>query len=267
MTNTHTEKDILRINIFMQNKKTPPPNRAWLYVAVMIALFVVLVFVLVKRGAPSTSPNPATESSLTEKGLGEDRPGQNGTISPNTLATPNEKQGLKPTSEMLNEATQDAKNNSTGSNNTSQTTSGGSYARLGCYVDTGKVCTIKKNDSMYSVLGHDPDTELIVNGMKIKPEHIIYQTSSDTYTDEQMKDGQEKVLTSTNKEYNEDTKTLTLSIGASPSYYNNLPPTEQRLLYLSQTVRSFMAMFGETPENFVKVERVVDELGSWQPTP
>jgi hypothetical protein len=73
----------------MQNKKAPPPNRAWLYVAVMIALFVVLVFVLIKQGTSSTSPNPATELSLIEKGLGEDRPGQNGTISPNTLTTTN----------------------------------------------------------------------------------------------------------------------------------------------------------------------------------
>jgi hypothetical protein len=82
-----------------------------------------------------------------------------------------------------------------------------------------------------------------------------------------MKDGQGKVLSSTKKEYDVSTKTLTITVGVNADYYNNLKLTEQRLLYLSQTVRSFMAMFGETPDNFVKVERVVGNLGSWQPTP
>jgi hypothetical protein len=120
---------------------------------------------------------------------------------------------------------------------------------------------------LYEALGQRPESGLLVNGEKVRPATILYRTSLYSYNDEQMKDGQGKVLSSTKKEYDVSTKTLTITVGVNADYYNNLKLTEQRLLYLSQTVRSFMAMFGETPDNFVKVERVVGNLGSWQPTP
>jgi hypothetical protein len=249
----------------MQNKKTSPPRRVWAFVFIMTILILVLVFMLIKQMKVSTKTTALP--SVTDENLGDAQQGQNGTAPPNTLTTPKTADKQKSKDKMSNETTQDQGSSSTSNDNTSETTPSGSYARLGCFIETDIVCTIKDNDDIYSVLGQDPDTELMVNGVKIKPEKIIYQTSADTYTDEQMKDGQGKVLTSTNKEYDENTKTLTLSIGANPGYYNNLKPTEQRLLYLSQTVRSFLAMFGETTENFVQIESAVNALGTWQPIP
>lgn len=249
----------------MQNKKPSPPRRIWIYVIIMTVLIPVLVLMMIKQTKVTT--DTTVLPSVADGNLGNTEQGQNGTAPPNTITTPKGADIVKPTDKTSNETTQDPEDSSTSNASTSETTPGGSYARLGCFVEADSVCTIKDNDDIYSVLGQDPDIELIVNGVKIKPEKIIYQTSADTYTDEQMKDGQGKVLTSTNKDYDENTKTLTLSIGADPSYYNNLKPTEQRLLYLSQTVRSFMAMFGETTENFVKVESAVNALGTWQPTP
>lgn len=250
----------------MQNKNTSAPNRIWLYIVLMAVLLVVLIIVVFKQGVFSTNSN--TQLTLKEQASGEDTLENTGITPPNTPQTPGGMRDITPTREATDEATQQSEGGSTnGNNNTSNTTTVSSYARLGCFVNLSKACTIKKNDNIFSVLGKTSDTELLVNGVKIAPEKIVYETTDNTYPDEQMKDGQGKVLTSTNKEYDVSTKTLTISIGANPSYFNNLKPTEQRLLYLSQTVRSFMAMFGETPENFVKVERVVNELGSWQPTP
>jgi biopolymer transport protein ExbD len=250
----------------MQNKNTSPPNRIWLYIVLMIVLLVVLIIVVIKQRMFSTTST--TQLTLREQTSGDDTPVNTGTTPPNPPQTPGGMRDIIPTREASDEATRQSEKDTTyGNNKTSNTTDGGSYAPLGCSVNLGKVCTIKKNDDIFSALGQGSDAELLVNGIKIKPNKIVYQTSSETYKDEQMKDGQGKVLSSTNKEYDANTKTLTISVGANPNYYNNLQPTEQRLLYLSQTVRSFMAMFGETPENFIKVEKVVNELGSWQPTP
>jgi len=247
----------------MQDKKTLPPNKIGLYVAILAALIVVLIFTLIKQG-----PIPTTQPSLTSRDSGENKQGQNSTA-PTTISTSPRGTGvIVPTKEAVYEDTQIPENTLTNNNEkNSNAKNNNSYAQLGCSAELGTPCVIKKDDEIFSVLGQDPNTELLVNGVKIKPDKIIYKTSSETYKDEQMKDGQGKVLTSTNKKYDSDTKTLTISIGASSSYYSNLKPTEQRLLYLSQTVRSFMAMFGKTPENFVKVEKAVNELSSWQPTP
>ncbi len=249
----------------MQNKKPAPPNRTWLYIVVLVVLFLVLIIVVVKQRTPPA--NLLVQPTLSDNHTGNNTSLQNGVPSPNNSTAPRGTKIVTPQESATNEVAPQSENNPTTTNNTSNTTPAGSYARLGCFVDPGKICIIKKNDDIFSVLGQGPDVKFLINGVTVSPEKIVYQTSSETYSDEQMKDGKGKVLSSANKEYDSTTKTLTISIGADPSYYDNLQPTEQRLLYLSQTVRSLMAMFGETSENFVKVERVVNELGSWQPAP
>lgn len=233
----------------------------------VVLLGVLLYLIFTQAGTPIISPTP---NPLTGGGTDDTNLATHG--SPTIAAAPtdvsrnsggNNPSDQAPTSPSSQQSGQGSSDNS--SSNT--TTPRGSYAPLGCSTNLQKACTIKKDDLLYGALGQSPDSELLVNGVKVKPDKIVYQTSSDTYNDEQMKDGQGKVLSSTKKEYDASSKTLTITVGVNADYYNNLKPTEQRLLYLSQTVRSFMAMFGETPDNFVKVERVVGNLGSWQPTP
>lgn len=249
----------------MRTKKTTPPNRIWIYVVVFVALGIVLTLLLVKQKSQPTNPSAEAERVNVER---NNIPGttNEGVIPSGAFKIPGDKgAGLQPqdtqkgTGQQANENTSDHTDSNTQSNN-------GVYAPLGCFVDLGPVCSIGYTDNLYAVLGQDPNTELLVNGVLVKPEKIIYKVGYGVYPDEQITDGQGKVISSTNKGYDANTKTLTLTIGVNSNYYNNLQSTQQHTLLLSQTVRSFLAMFGETSENFIQVEKMVNSLGSWQPT-
>ena len=257
--------------IYMRTTQREPPNKLWIYVTTLVLLIGVLVYLLLTRGGSQNAP--ITQASLTKGGEDSSYP-----IIPGQITTRLVEKGGKggdgnktrdqaPTNLPDQQPESQSRQGNSSQSSTNNAAPSGPYAPIGCAVNPQISCVIKKDDLLYSLLGQSPDSELLVNGIKIKPNRIEYQTSLNTYNDEQMRDGQGKILSSTKKEYDQNTKTLTLLIGANPEYFRDLKPTEQRLLYISQTVRSFMAMFSESPDNFVKMGRVVNELGSWQPTP
>lgn len=255
----------------MKEKKNTAPNRLWLYVAAMVVLLGVLLFLMLRKSVNLTNPPSVGVDSQTGAQSGDT---QQTTSDPSaqTGTANNSGSGAGPTQTQETSTSQQEQGGSgggseSGSGGSSTNNSNSAVAPIGCSTSLTTICTIKKDDDIYQAIGQDPDSELWVNGVKVKPEVIVYQTGTGTYPDEQIQDGQGKVLSSTQKEYDTETETLTLTIGANPSYYNNLRLAEQRTLYLSQTVRSFMAMFGETPDNFIKVEQAVGNLGSWQPAP
>lgn len=137
---------------------------------------------------------------------------------------------------------------------------------LGCLSTAEITCVITTGDPLYKALGKDQAAGLLINGVKVNPTKIILQTDLGTYTDEPTQDYQGIVLTSSRKEYDSETGTLTLTVGANAQYHNGLKAEEQRVLYIAQVVRSFMAMFEEPTENYIEVNRAVSELASWQPT-
>lgn len=250
----------------MRNTKKETPNRLWIYVSVMAVLLGVLAYLIFTQGgSPAIQPQP---NPSTGEGVGGSDSTTPGTVN-TTPSNRSEKGGVnkEPDQSLTDSPDRQSGQGSSDNNSQNTATARGSYAPLGCSAETQKACTIKNDDLLYEALGQRPESGLLVNGEKVRPATILYRTSLYSYNDEQMKDGQGKILSSTKKEYDASSKTLTITVGVNADYYNNLKQTEQRLLYLSQTVRSFMAMFGETPDNFVKVERVVGNLGSWQPTP
>ena len=237
-----------------------------LYISIFIALIgVLLIYTLTNRFSNTNTPVTTSTPVIEEN--------------PNNIykATPNEATLQKYTSEKNpkdktpketqtyqqgQEPSQKTPDKST-ANSTTQNT----ILNLGCSADLQQPCVIKQDDPLYDLFGQSPGSELLVNGIKVRPDKILYQTSQNAFNDEQMKDGQGNILSSSKKDYDMGTKTLTITIGINSDYSNKLKPTEQRLLYLSQTVRSFMAMFGDSPEDFVKMEQVVGSMGSWQPKP
>lgn len=230
-------------------------------ICILLALFLVVVIIYQRSAATKEQASREAIENQTE------------TQDPRQSNTPTNTQAQTQTDILLkNNTTPETEATSQSSSDSAQTKNENTkqepdQPKLGCSTETNQICTIKKDDQIYLVLGQNPDTELLLNGVKIKPKTITYQLTPATYNDEQMKDGAGKVLTSSLKEYDPASGILQLLIGANPDYYKSLTYSQKKLLYVSQTVRTFMAMFGETPENYVKVEQVVNSLGSWQPSP
>jgi len=129
------------------------------------------------------------------------------------------------------------------------------------------MCVIGPGDSFYSSLGKDPYTgKLLVNGSLVNPDTIQFNITQETYLDEPITDASGKTLLSTKKEFNSSTNTLSLYIGVNATYQQNLNPDQLRRLGIEQMVRSFFVMFGESPDNFVKIEQIIRNLNSWQPS-
>jgi len=227
---------------------------------VLVVLFLIVFISQNNKQSPLTLvglfSNTSEDLGMVVKNNTDTTPSQS-----STSTQPQSDEGVIPTSKNK-DASQSNKSNTQNSN---QNTTN-NYATLNCSRNPSKVCVITKDNNIFSALGKSLDTEMLVNGMKVKPEKIIYITSNETYDDEQIKDGAGKVITSSNKTFDSSTNTLTLTVSISANYYANLSQSERNLLYTLQTVRSFMAMFEESAENFIRAEQVVGSLGYWQPT-
>ena len=246
----------------MPKNNKPNTKRTSLFLGIFLVLIVLLVVILTSQNNPQNPLSFISIFSNESKDVGivvENSRETPLSGSPNNTKPPPNEQ-VVPTGDL----DKSQNNNSNTQNTNSNATSG--YAVLNCSRDLSKVCVIGKDNNLFSALGKSFDSEMLVNGVKVKPEKILYITSNETYSDEQIKDGQGKVITSSNKTFDSSTSTLTLTVSIGADYYKNLSQSERNLLYTSQTVRSFMAMFEESPENFIKAEQIVSSLGSWQPT-
>lgn len=247
----------------MQTKNKSPINRARLLVGIFVVAALILVVIVLYRGS-RLSTQQVSQMIYNKQSSIQDTKHN---------VTPTNDVNPKQTNTLRNITTTPTENSTAiNSSDSSQMGDGEKKQKtnpseLGCSTETNQICTIKNDDQIYLVLGQNPDTELLLNGVKIKPKKITYQLTPATYDDEQMKDGAGKVLTSSMKKHDPVSGVLQLLVGANPDYYKSLTYSQKKLLYVSQTVRTFMAMFGETPDNYVKVEKVVNSLGSWQPSP
>ncbi len=254
---------VWQLNYTMRTKSKTQSNRPQVLVGICILLALFLVVVIIYQRSVATNEQASrdavenqteTQDPKHNKAPTNNQPRAQTDILQKTTTTPKTEATPESSSDSAQTKSEEARQEP-------------DQPKLGCSTETNQICTIKADDQIYLVLGQNPDTELLLNGVKIKPKKITYQLTSATYDDEQMKDGAGKVLTSSLKEYDPASGVLQLLIGANPDYYKSLTYTQKKLLYVSQTVRTFMAMFGETPDNYVKVEKAVNNLGSWQPSP
>jgi hypothetical protein len=135
-----------------------------------------------------------------------------------------------------------------------------------CFQNTGKLCVIRLDDPLFALLGKSiSDEGLFIDGVLVKPQKVVYKVTYNTYPDEQLKDVAGKILLSTNKLFDEKSDTLTLTIGINEQYFQDLNTGGQRTFPVSRLVRSFLTMFKESPDNYIKVEQIVKGLGDWYP--
>ncbi len=248
----------------MRTHNPPPTSKTRRYVVVFVALGIALTLLLVKQKIQPTNPSTGAKQVRVENENTPKTP--NGALPSGALNIPGNNTSILQPKEAQGSVGQQTNKDNPNQGGSKSQPQGDTYAPLGCFADQKPTCSIGRTDSLYTVLGQDPDAGLLVGGVVVKPEKIVYKVSLGVYADAQIADGQGKVLSSSGKEYDAGTKTLTLTIGVNSGYYNSLQSDQQHTLLLSQTVRSFLAMFGETPNNFIKVEKAVSSLGSWQPT-
>lgn len=249
----------------VNNNSTQNTNHRLTILLVTGVLLVVVLILFINinnkqiKISPSLSQLPSTQSTnspnqITPNNIG-DKMDKNNPSTITTLSMPPIDNDNKQSSESISNISQTSQNSSKG------------LAFVRCAVGVNKMCVIGPGDSFYTLLGKDPYTEkLLVNGSQISPDLIQFNINQEIYSDEPIKDASGKTIVSTKKEFNSLTNTLSLYIGINASYQQNLSPDQLQRLAIEQIVRSFFAMYSESPDNYVKIEQIIHKLNSWQPT-
>lgn len=213
-------------------------------ILVLMLLVVVLLVMIVSRGGGG------------EKGTQDSKSPSSITTPPDTTTPPDETPNSQETLESSREAVIVGEDlDSTQS------------ARIGCLSTYQEVCTIRRNDPIFQIIGTIPSRGLLIDGRYVNPRTITFQVDAAVHDDEQIRDAGGNVLVSTGKDFEDATSTLHMAVGIERQYFEGLGVGEQRTLYTSQAIRSFLAMFGDASENYPKVEQFVRDLGIWQPRP
>lgn len=135
-----------------------------------------------------------------------------------------------------------------------------------CFQGTTTVCVIKQNDLLFTYLG-DTSREWAfwIGNTLVVPKKIVYQITYGLFSDEQLKDASNKILLSTEKVFDENTKTLTVTVGVDQAYYLALNSQGKHTFTTSQLVRSLLAMTRQSPEDYITTQAIVTKLGNWVP--
>jgi len=137
---------------------------------------------------------------------------------------------------------------------------------LPCLKSTKKFCVLRPDDPLFTAIGINPRVALFeIDGKKEQVANVYFQIAFEDFTEEPITDASGKVITTSKKEYDALSKSLTIYVGSKEDYFRMIPEDQQKQLYLAQIVRSLLVMTGDTSGDFRRTFEVTNKLVKWSP--